>query len=463
MLSTVVSLSGVFWLTSVQAGPLQNQMDQIFNSMVNTTSPGVYESQRRGVLTGGSAYVRNKVVNTQIAAFAPPSWKAGCGGIDFFAGSFSFINADQFVQLLRSVASNAVGYAFQIALDATCPSCLTTINALQDKIQELNQFAGNSCQLAQGLVNDVADGMNFKRQNREKNLASLTGMMDDFMSGFTESDGKDASTEIAKDPQAAQELYGNLVWKEMQKNNLTNWFVHSLGDSREVYEMLMSITGSVIVDKPEETKDVTGANAGGSSKMHFIDPVMTLVDLVEGEEVTFWDCESDECMTPTTRSESIQGLQKQIHTMLVGGNGSVGIIRKFSNPNNANQLTEQEKSLMAIMPEEAGVLIRNLSVNSEGAARSLAYKLSYAVAVQETYNLMVDLTTAVSVSIASSNMSEAKEMQKKLADVREKLFEDFEALAMKYPGMDEVLRDYLYVNQIVRKQAVMFKTAENTK
>ena len=96
-----------------QAGPLQAQMDQVFNSMTNVTAPGVYETQRRGVLTAGSVYVRNKIVDTQIAAFAPPSWKAGCGGIDFFAGSFSFINADQFVQLLRSVASNAVGYAFK--------------------------------------------------------------------------------------------------------------------------------------------------------------------------------------------------------------------------------------------------------------------------------------------------------------------------------------------------------------
>ena len=102
------------------AGGLQNKMDAVFNDMSNVSRPGVFETQRRGVLSGGSAYVRSPIMNTELVNLQAPSFKAGCGGIDFFGGSFSFINADQFVQLLRSVASNAKGYAFQIALDIAC-------------------------------------------------------------------------------------------------------------------------------------------------------------------------------------------------------------------------------------------------------------------------------------------------------------------------------------------------------
>ena len=80
---------------------LQTKMDTVFGSMSNVTKPGVFETQRRGVLSGGSVYVRNPVMNTQLINFQPPSWNASCGGIDFFGGSFSFINADQFVQLLH--------------------------------------------------------------------------------------------------------------------------------------------------------------------------------------------------------------------------------------------------------------------------------------------------------------------------------------------------------------------------
>lgn len=101
---------------TAEAHGLQSEMDKLFGQMSNTTPPGVYESQRRGVLAGGRVTGKAKIFDENIVAFAPPSWKAGCGGVDLFGGSLSFINADQIVQLLRSVAANAKGYAFQLAL-----------------------------------------------------------------------------------------------------------------------------------------------------------------------------------------------------------------------------------------------------------------------------------------------------------------------------------------------------------
>src|SRR5574337_1610945 len=71
--------------------------------------------QRRGVITGGSMVARNRVMSANMVSFVPPSFSAGCGGIDLFSGSFSFINMNQFVDLMRAVAANAAGYAFQMA------------------------------------------------------------------------------------------------------------------------------------------------------------------------------------------------------------------------------------------------------------------------------------------------------------------------------------------------------------
>lgn len=451
------------WSSVGHAGPLQTQMDQIFNSMVNVTAPGVYETQRRGVLTGGSFYNRNKIVDTQIAAFAPPSWKAGCGGIDFFAGSFSFINADQFIQLLRSVASNAVGYAFQIALDTTCPSCMTFINTLQDKVQNLNEYAGNSCQLAQGLVNDVWDGFDFNRKNKEINKASLLGMTEGFMDGFMETSGKDSAAQVAQNTKAASELYGNLVWKELRSNQVAKWFVQTLGTDRPVYEMLMSITGTVIVDKPAATQDDTGANAGSASRMHFVEPILRLTHLVEGGETDLWKCESDDCLTPSKTKETVSSIQTLIYDKLVGGNGSVGIINKYANPGSGAKMTEEEKALLAVMPDSAGALIRNLSANSSGGAIELSHKLSYAIAIQESYALMNDLMNAVGSSLGSSKMAEAKDMQQRLSAARRELNEEFKVLSKKYPTMAEVLRDYYFLNLVVRKADVMYRTSETAR
>ena len=458
---TTVALAAALVLGAapLYAGPLQSQMDQIFNSMVNVSKPGVYETQRRGVLTGGSFYTRNKIVDTQIAAFAPPSWKGGCGGIDFFAGSFSFINADQFVQLLRAVASNAVGYAFEIALDTTCPQCTAIINTLQEKIQKLNQFAGNSCQLAQGLVNDVADGVDYARKSKEFNSAAQLGMTESFMDSVMEIGGKDAASQVARDPETAEKLYGNIVWKELRSNDVAKWFVQTIGTDRPVYEMLMSITGTVIVEKPEETQDNTGGAAGSASKMRFVEPILRLTHLVDGGETELWKCESNDCMKPAKTNETIKSLQQQIYYMLVGSNDTTGIIRKYANPAGGNNLTEQEKALLAILPDSAGALVRNLSANSPGGAHELAYKLSYAIAIQESYALMNDLMNTVSASLGSSKMMEAKDMLDRLAKARLQLNEEFKVLAKKYPTMSQVLRDYYFLNQVVRKADVMYRTS----
>jgi len=95
---------------------LQQEMDGMFGTMTNVTAPTAHLGQRRGVITGGSLVARNGISNTNLVSFVPPSFSAGCGGIDLFAGSFSFINFNQFVQLLRNVAANASGYAFQLAV-----------------------------------------------------------------------------------------------------------------------------------------------------------------------------------------------------------------------------------------------------------------------------------------------------------------------------------------------------------
>jgi conjugative transfer pilus assembly protein TraH len=63
----------------------------------NVTGPNAYRGQTMNLYTGGSLYMRTPVRNYQLASIAPPSFTAGCGGIDLFAGSFSFINKEQFV------------------------------------------------------------------------------------------------------------------------------------------------------------------------------------------------------------------------------------------------------------------------------------------------------------------------------------------------------------------------------
>ena len=116
--------------------------------------------------------------------------------VDFFAGSFSFINADQFVALMKATAANAAGYAFQLAMSAMCETCMAAIETLQKKVQELNQYFGNSCQLAQGIVNDTAAAMGFQRGS-SASLINTAGGVADVFGSWTSSDGENPEVKAA--------------------------------------------------------------------------------------------------------------------------------------------------------------------------------------------------------------------------------------------------------------------------
>ena len=122
---------------------------------VNTTGPTAFQGQASGHWTLGNLYLRAPVRSEQIATVNMPSFRAGCGGIDAFAGAFSFINSDQLVAFGRAVAQNAVGFAFELALETISPVIAETMAKLRALAQWVNDRNLNSCETAQALVGAV--------------------------------------------------------------------------------------------------------------------------------------------------------------------------------------------------------------------------------------------------------------------------------------------------------------------
>ncbi len=134
---------------------IQSEMQSWFNergAYGNVTGAQVVQGQTTTVYTGGSMYMRTPIRNYQLASIAPPSIRAGCGGIDLFAGSFSFINSEQLTALLRNIANNAVGYAFMMAVKSISPDLADLLQYLQDQSSKINGMNLNSCQMAEGIT-----------------------------------------------------------------------------------------------------------------------------------------------------------------------------------------------------------------------------------------------------------------------------------------------------------------------
>ncbi len=81
-----------------------------------------------------------------------PDINAGCGGIDAYLGSFSFINSEQLQRFVKQIMSNAAGYFFDLALQTTVPEIKTAKDFLQKMASDINSMNLSSCQAAQGII-----------------------------------------------------------------------------------------------------------------------------------------------------------------------------------------------------------------------------------------------------------------------------------------------------------------------
>jgi len=440
---STLSLMVMMSIQPCKAG-LQQEMDSMFGAMTNVTNPTANIGQRRGVLSGGSVVTRNRIMNTNPIAMVPPSFGAGCGGIDLYGGSFSFVNQNQFMTLMRSIASNAGGYAFQLAINAMCPDCGNVMTDLQKKIQQMNQMFSNSCQLAQGIVNDGVSAIDAQNKSRMSNASLSRGVSDVFGSWTGSGPQGDPVQQVANNaPQVLQStIQGNLVWRALNHSHAANWFAFGGND---LLESIMSVTGSIIVQAPVTAPDGQGSN----TPVVNLPPLLKIRDLINGsgtdatQTVRVYQCDSssaDGCLNPTPQNITVQGLSQKVRDLLLGSTSQDGLINKFATNNGS--LTESEKAFMEATPGAIGALIRNLAREDIGLARMFAEEGAPVIALEMAQLMIQGMVDAVRQSTAVNQNAYATKLAESLAQVRLDLHEGYSELAGRYGNTQTLMAFY---------------------
>lgn len=439
VLGLSVSLALMFSGVANSAG-MNEVLNEQFGMMSNVTQPGVFESQRRGVIAGGSMVLRNPTVNTQLVSFVPPSWKGSCGGIDLFAGSFSFINGEQFVQLLRAIAANAAGYAFQLALSNVCEQCMTHIASLQKGMQALNEHTANSCQIAQGIVNTATDGLDLKHKTNVRLETAMGGIFPDFTAGITQTGGKDAEQELKdKDKQKYEEIVtGNVVWREIKRNEISRWYTSIGGIDNDFLEEVMSFTGTVIFD------DIEGKEGEKSTPKTIVEPTIRLADLVDGNpNASIFRCsdsqDQNKCLKVTRQNRAIRGIRDRIEEVLIGADGAGGAVAKFAMAQDGSTLTQIERNVWAALPQSVGSKLALLVRQSQTAAVQAVRDVSGVVATEMAYNASKEILRSVEVSLSSGKVERADEARKVLDKTAFNMRQDHQLLINRYGSVSDSL------------------------
>ncbi len=441
--------------TSSVHADLQQEMDGMFGTMTNFTAPTAHLGQRRGVITGGSLVARNGISNTNVVSFVPPSFSAGCGGIDLFAGSFSFINFNQFVQLMRNVAGNAAGYAFQLAVGAMCPWCASVMTDLQKKIQELNQMFSNSCRLSQGLVNETVKAYDLQSKTSLSNASFTQGISDVFSSWTNSSALGDPVQQVKQNAPntMTQKIQGNLVWRALVQQNAGAWFRFG-GNS--LLEAAMSLSGTVIVDAPQVASDGKGENNAISTPP----PILRIKDLLYGNDaansyqtVKLYSCSDghgvDQCLKPIVQNVNLIGLKQRVMDILLGSATSgTGLIYKFST--NQGQITATEQAFMQTVPDAIGGMLHNLAREDAGIAKLWAEEAAPVIALELAQLIVNDLLNAVQSAASINDHAYAKLLLDALKDARTQLNDEYTTIAGRYGNPQTLMAFYQQLMNTVK-------------
>lgn len=443
------------------ANGLQHQLNSMFDSMVNVTQPGVFETQRRGVLSGGRFTVKNRIFSEAVVSFTPPGAKAGCGGIDLFGGSFSFINSEQLTQLFRAIAANAAGYAFQLALTNLCPSCMNIMAKLQEMVQRLNQHLGNSCQLAQGLVNDVSNLLPYdiKHKTEHSLTSTFKGFFSDSAEAVTQMTGTSPTKELyERDPESLSEIRGNIMWHQLRENSVQYWFTN--GDT-ELMETIMSLTGTVIVQDPEPDPRQPAGSNDVTQNIVTLPQKVKLSDFIDGGQIEIYSCAGDvaDCMNAGNSNKNINviGVKQQIWDLLLGPDNmpGQGIIGKFAR--NSGELTPSERAFMSNMPVALGTIIRNLSVLSEPSSRMFVHEASGSISLVMTHYLVEEMFRAAQAALANSKSSYKSQAIESIRSAQSAIRQEYQTLLSQYGSLSEQIERYNSILVNVRKQQYMLR------
>lgn len=291
LLSTAMTFSPTIGMADV-ASDLQSFWENSGGG-VNVSKPTFYQGQRAGFATLGSVSVKTRTRNTNLVNLQLPSVRAGCGGIDIFGGSFSFISREELIKMMEAIMQNASGFAFELALQSMSPAVQETVSKLRDLVQEVNSMNINSCETGQLLASSLWPKISGAQSHICKTIGSYQGFFADMVSGRHECGQGGETTQTLKNanaetaPQVPVDV--NYAWEAIKKNSF-------LKADTDLAQFFMSMTGTIVVK--------AGANdSEGPQYNHHAPKAMNgeMIDvLVEGGTANVYRCGSnpdDKCLS----------------------------------------------------------------------------------------------------------------------------------------------------------------------
>ena len=433
--------------SSVATADVQTEMQSWFNSMggySNVTGAQVVNGQTSTTYTGGNLFVRTPNRNYQIAAFAPPSVTAGCGGIDMFAGSFSFINSTQLTALFRNIGNNAVSYAFMLAVKSASGEMADLLQYLQDAAAKINSLNTSSCEAAQGIVNAVGSAItDNKEQAATQGSASTTNLFSDAADALNQwNQSEQAKIQArnaasAADSNLAAELNpGNIVYTALQKSNVP----------ADLYPLMMGLTGAIIIQPAGDSSNPTGSK----TQWVYVPPTgLSLDDFIGDPSVQTTTslmglvCDpSPQCTNPTAQAINADSLSYEVNKTIMAG--MINIQNRTAQNFSASDMTLFTNTTIPLYK-----LARVAAMNNNPA---LASDYSQIIAVNLAYKWMISVLQNIRAVLAtSSTTAQSPDVIQASKDLTAQIEKQMQLATLKYQAEYSRISSTINLQQNLKK------------
>lgn len=435
-------------------------MQEQFNQMSNITGPGAAMGARRGVLSGGSISIRNRITQSgpvNLVSSQPISFNSGdgCGGIDLYAGSLSAVTGDQLKEVGRQIASQATTYAFHLALSSLCQQCQNVMQQVNDVLQEFNFQIQDTCTLAKGIV-QLAPGDQEGDTERKEIAAGMQQLGRDTRDAFAAIGrpraGAETPTERLQERGTEEEkaavIPGNLLWRAMRTANVESWSAPG-GDSTTFMEELLSLVGSIQICHAKDPNCQSTSDDLATTLTREVPALLTLEAFVEGSNPTgtasenapavtrslVYSCrDTANCLNPESRAFEFKGMRTFVMEAFngTGAAGQGGIIAKL-NGTDATALTPFQNALMAYHNETAAFVSQAVRAQPDGTiAKQFVADFSRQIAAEFTHafltTMLDNLRSAVQVHINDAAKARQLEM---IFNAQQRLNFEFQQVRMQ--------------------------------
>jgi conjugative transfer pilus assembly protein TraH len=333
LLLAVLAASNIVAVTTVEAD-VSAQLDNFFTATggaANVTGAVAYSGQSGGYYSGGNLWVRfPNQQSYQLGNLQLPSVKAGCGGIDIFTGSFSYINSDQIVAMMKAVANGAEAFVFNLAIDAISSVIGVNIKEISQKLQQFLQHSLNACQAGEQIGAGLAGEIGARNSQFCKQIGNSQGIFSDWAASEQGcgTGGSQTSTLTGNSDKTIPAGPNNYTW-----TMLTQKYPNFDTDFKQY---LMTLVGTIIYQPgTSDSKGPTFNFVGGG------DPSIVTALLDGGSDAKVYQCDTtDLCLNPAQATLTVatsSALKTKVYNELIDIEGRI---------QNNQQLTTDEIGLL---------------------------------------------------------------------------------------------------------------------